>query len=188
MENGLLEGFCVQHTAFISTDVLISKIISCFNSFYYKYTNEDIENKNNNNKANVVLRRKDGPNQIYKDNLNKNIFKEHFEKIPYNIINLLITFVDLHNKYCKETLTSEIIKKIEPFYKNILGINEIKNKYGKEIISSLDILKEIYNSYILKRTRSLHNKIPYENLFPHKNGAPFIQIRNTPRGDPHLPA
>ena len=169
MENGLLEGFCVQHTAFIYTDILISKIISCFNYFYYEYINEDIENnKNNKNKANVGLRRKDGPNQIYKDDLNKNNFNEHFKKIPYNIINLLIRFVDLHNKYCKETLNSEIIKKIESFYKSILEINEIKNKYGKEINSSLDILKEIYNSYILKRTPSLHNKIPYESLFPHQ--------------------
>ena len=166
MENGLLEGFCVQHTAFISTDILISKIISCFNYFYSKYKNEDIEIKNNNNKAYEGLRRNDRPKQINKGELNKNIINQHSKKIPYNIINLLITFVDLHNKYGKETLNSEIITKIESFYKSILGINEIKNKYEKEIILSLDILKEIYNSYILKRTPSLHNKIPYENLFP----------------------
>ena len=41
MENSLLDGFCVQHTAFISSDVLISKIISCFNYFYSRYLNQN---------------------------------------------------------------------------------------------------------------------------------------------------
>ena len=41
METNLLNGFCLQHTAFIKTDVLLSKIISCFNYFYYAYLNKD---------------------------------------------------------------------------------------------------------------------------------------------------
>jgi len=168
MENSLLDGFCVQHTAFISSDVLISKIISCFNYFYSRYLNQNNGIKTNN-KPNEGLKMKYGKNQINKqDKLDKNIFNENFKKIPYNIINLLILFVDLHNKYCRETLDADIIEKIRTFYKNILKINDIKDNYEKEIQLSLGILKEIHNSILLKRTISLHNKIPYEYLFPYK--------------------
>jgi hypothetical protein len=43
MENRLLMGICMQHTAFIKTDILINKIISCFNYFYEKYSEQNNE-------------------------------------------------------------------------------------------------------------------------------------------------
>ena len=48
MENKLLNGICMQHTAFIKTDIFINKIISCFNYFYEKYLEKNNENKLNN--------------------------------------------------------------------------------------------------------------------------------------------
>ena len=145
MENNLLNGFCVQHTAFIKTDVLISKIISCFNYFYSRYK-QRISKKNEELDINIFI----------KDNI----------KMPYNIIQLLIIFIDLNNKYCREIFTLQIVEEIHSFYNNIIKINEIKKNYEQSILDSIDILKEIYNTSILKRTNSLHNKIPYEKLFP----------------------
>ena len=165
MENKLLNGFCMQHTAFIKTDILINKIISCFNYFYSRYINQDNENKNN--KASAGLRMKYSKNKQNKED-NKNIFKENIKKIPYNIINLLILFVEIQDKYCRETLNSGLIEKIQSFLSTILVIHEINDKYEKEILSSYNILKEIKNSEILKRTISRHNKIPFENLLPNK--------------------
>ena len=145
MENNLLNGFCVQHTAFIKTDVLISKIISCYNYFYSRYK-QQISKKN--------------------EELDINIFRKDNIKMPYNIIQLLIIFIDLNNKYCREIFTLQIVEEIHSFYNNIIKINEIKKNYEQSILDSIDILKEIYNTSILKRTNSLHNKIPYEKLFP----------------------
>ena len=34
--NNLIEGFCLQHKIFISQEILINKIISCFDFFYPK--------------------------------------------------------------------------------------------------------------------------------------------------------
>lgn len=179
MENKLINGFCMQHTAFIKTDILISKIISCFDYFYSRYNNQVIENKNN--KPSAGLRMKYAKNKQSKED-NKNIFNENIKKIPYNIIDLLILFIDIHDKYCRETLTFELIEKIQPFLSTILKIQEIKDKYENEILSSYNILKEIKNSMNLKRTDSKHNKIPFENLLPNQ-----ISLKDMIR-DPNNPA
>ena len=145
METNLLSGFCLQHTAFMNTDVLVSKIISCFNYFYSVYIKKDKEPKLNNKNIDmfVRLRNKYGNRPLNnKEESNKNILNRDSERIPYNIINLLILFVDLHDKYCNSTITHEIIKKVQNFYQSILGINQIKAKYGNELLISLDILKK----------------------------------------------
>ena len=171
METNLLSGFCLQHTAFMNTDVLVSKIISCFNYFYSLYIKKDKEPKLNNKNIDmfVRLRNKYGNRPLNKkEESNKNILNRDSERIPYNIINLLISFVDLHDKYCNSTITHEIIRKIQNFYQSILGINQIKAKYGNELLISIDILKKMRNSTILKRTRLLNNKLPFEKIFPKK--------------------
>ena len=171
MENKVLKGFFLQHIAFITTEVLISKIISCFNYFYSEYIKKDKEPKLNNKNIDmfVRLRNKYGNRSLNtKEVSNKNILNRNSERIPYNIINLLISFVDLHDKYCNSTITHEIIKKIQNFYQSILGINQIKAKYGNELLISIDILKKMRNSTILKRTRLLNNKLPFEKIFPKK--------------------
>ena len=171
METNLLKGFCLQHTAFIKTDVLVSKIISCFNYFYYAYLNKDNETKLNNKNIDgfVKLRNKYGNKPLNKkEESNKNILKRDSKLIPFNIINLFISFVDLHIKYCGSTINKEIIEKIQTFYKDILEINTIKSKYGKEISASFDVLKRKKNSSLLKRTKLINHKIPYERLFSNK--------------------
>ena len=121
MENKVLKGFCLQHIAFITTEVLISKIISCFNYFYSIYINQDNDNKKNKeyggSSYKYVIQ-----NQQKIEDFNKDIFKGSTKKIPYNIINLLILFIDLYNKYNPEILSLDIIKKIEKNIEKILKI------------------------------------------------------------------
>lgn len=156
MENNLMNGFCIQYTAFINTDILVSKIISCFNYFYSKYVGGNEK------------RIKSGEKQLNKkdDKLDKNILNGDIKLFPDNVINLLILFINLNNNFCKETFDLELINKLQTFFKDVLKIYEMKHKYSNEIQSSLDKLKELYNSLTLRRTISAHNKIPYENLFP----------------------
>ena len=165
MENKVLKGFCLQHIAFITTEVLISKIISCFNFFYSIYINQDNDNKKNKeyggSSYKYVIQ-----NQQKIEEFNKDIFKGSTKKIPYNIINLLILFIDLYNKYNPEILSLEIINKIESFIEKILKINNIKDKYENELLHSCDILKTIKNATLYKRTLSIYNKIPFQNLLP----------------------
>lgn len=164
-EYQFLTGFCMQHTAFIKTDILINKIISCFNYFYNKYLEENKENKYRNKK---LIESKLNNAKIftsYNEQKNKNIFNQKSARMPYNIIYLLILFIDVHNKYSRETLTLDIMNKIQPFIKKLLEINEIKKKYEKDLISSSIILKEIKNSNFSKKTTK-QNKIPFKNLVP----------------------
>ena len=183
-QNNLINGFCIQHPAFISANILISKMISCFNYYYSRYLDQD----DINNKKQMGIRRKYDIQKLQRQD-NKNNFSERTNKIPYNIIDLLILFIDLHNTYSKNILTLEIIIKVQSFYKNILEINDIKNKYEKEINGSINILNQIKASLSLKRTKSEHNKIPYENLFQkkytvsdmlkyEKDKTPFFNILN----------
>ena len=170
MENKLLNGICMQHTAFIKTDIFINKIISCFNYFYEKYLE-----KNNENKLNKAPDIPNTPNEFKLNRTrrlaysnkqrNRIIFNERPQKIPYNIIYLLILFIDIHNQYSSETLNLDLIEKIQSFIKKLLGINEIKNKYEKDLSSTSLILKQLKNTSLIKRTVTRNNKIPFKNLF-----------------------
>ena len=163
MEHKLLNGICMQHIAFIKTDILINKIISCFNYFYEKYSEQ---NNEINRKSTIEIQLNKVKRLPYnKEQNNRNIFNERPRKIPYNIIYLLILFIDIHNTYSKETLTLDIIEKIQSFIKKLIGINEIKNKYEKELTSSSLILKQRKNSSFLRRTGGKRNKISFKNLF-----------------------
>lgn len=163
-EHKLLIGICMQHTAFIKTDILINKIISCFNYFYEKYFEQ--ENENKRDKTPIEFRINRARRLPYNHRpKNRNTFNERAPKIPYNIIYLLILFIDIHNKYSRETLNLDIIEKIQPFIKKLLSINEIKNKYENDLSSSSLILKQLKNSFT-KRSIEKNNKIPFKNLFP----------------------
>ena len=164
-EYTFLAGFCMQHTAFITTDILINKIISCFDYFYNKYLEENKEN-NFRNKTPFESKLNNAKKFTYNnEQKNKNIFKQKYAKVPYNIIYLLILFIDVHNKYSREILTLDIMNKIQLFIKKLLEIKEIKNKYEKDLISSSIILKEIKNSNFSKKTMK-QKKIPFKNLIP----------------------
>ena len=59
----------------------------------------------------------------------------------------------------------DLIEKIQSFIKKLLGINEIKNKYEKDLSSTSLILKQLKNTSLIKRTVTRNNKIPFKNLF-----------------------
>ena len=66
-QNNLIDGFCIQHSAFISTNVLISKIISCFNYFYSRYLNQDDDSP----KESIGIRRRYERLKLQKNKKNK---------------------------------------------------------------------------------------------------------------------
>ena len=159
----LLNGFCIQHSIFIPTNILIPKIIYCFNYFLSIYLTQ-------NNKKNK---------EYISDNINKK--STIYKKIPFNLIDLIILFVDLHEKYNNALMTNEIIDMIEQFYKKISYIYDIKNKYKESINYSNKVLKKMKNIASLKRAKAHWKKLPYEKLFPVKRLLEF-KIR-----DPNKP-
>ena len=179
----LLNGFCIQHPIFISTNTLISKIISCFNYFYTRYLNQDNENNNNieqKNQSNNNRRSAGGYRNRYKqvrqevkkpekDKYEDLVFDKNVKTIPYNLIDLLILFVDLTEKYSKELLTREIIDKIESFYKNILDISDVNNRYKDDIEYSMKILKGIKSAAILRRAKTQRTKLEFDDIFNTKD-------------------
>ena len=170
----LLKGFCIQHPIFIPTNTLLSKIISCFNYFYSRNTNQDNQNQNNietkrsyrNTVAYRSKYRQNNPvNAAKTDQFDDLIFVQNDKKIPYNLIDLLIVFIDTNEKYSKEILTKEVTDKIESFYKSILDMNDIKTTYKKDIESSQKLLKNIKANAILKRAKTHWTKLEFETIF-----------------------
>ena len=175
----LLNGICIQHPIFIITNTFISKIITCFNYFYSKYLNQDSEKDSNQKSSQTINRRATNDYRSRYKHVRENkkpendifdsyAFEKTLKKIPYNLIDLLILFVDLHEKYSKETLTKEIIDKIENFYRNMLDIYDVKNKYKDDIDYSSRKLKSIKTGTILRRVKTQGRKLEYEELFSNK--------------------
>ena len=188
----LLTGFCIQHPIFIPTNILINKIISCFNYFYTRYLNEDNEkdilnyqNKDENknvkekNSQTYNSRRTMGYRNRYKqikearkpekEKFGYLINNKNKKKLPFNLIDLLILFIDLHEKYSKETFTNELIEKIDNFYKTILNIYDIKKKYKEDIDYSSQILKGVKNRATLRRIKTQGTKLEYKKIFSNEN-------------------
>ena len=163
----LLNGFCIQHSIFIPTSIFVSKIISCFNYFYSKYLNlNGEENKSGENIIESFINKNGYPYYGYRDKYKKT---KNLAKIPYSLIDLLILFVDWHEKYNKELMTKEVIDKIENFYNNMLFIYDIKIKYERDINYSNMVLRRIKNSAMIKRARLHGNTVAFDYLFPKKN-------------------
>ena len=159
----LLKGFCIQHSTFIATEILIKKIIACFNFFNERYLNKD--NLNSFYKIdsctsslnNVDSLQNNLNNDLMCAKLNTKDDKKIIAKIPFGIVELVLKFVELHNKYSKNTLTNDIIIEINKFFNIILEIIEIKNKYQKEIESSKQLLNSIRNGRIYRRSIQIEN-------------------------------
>jgi len=163
----LLNGICIQHSIFIPTSIFVSKIISCFNYFYSKYLNlNGEENKNGPNIIESFLNKNKYPYYGYRDKYKQT---QNLAKIPYSLLDLLILFVDWHEKYNKELMTKEVIDKIENFYNNMLFIYDIKTRYERDINYSKMILRRIQNSGFIKRARLHGNTVAFDYLFPKKN-------------------
>ena len=169
----LLRGFCIQHPTFISTDVLVKKMISCFNFFNARYLNKD--NLNNFYKIDSLSSSSNNADSL-KNNLNNDLMcikmnmKDNkrviIKQIPFGIIDLILKFVELHDKYSKNTLTNEIIDEIDQFFTIIVEIIEIKNKYKTEIEDSKQILNSIRNGKVYRRSIQIQNVIkpPFEEV------------------------
>ena len=185
-----LKGICIQHPIFITTNTFISKIISCFNYFYTRYLNQDSEKEkeesqnkykvsternyqSNNKRSSLGYRNKYKQNKEVKkptkDLFNSVLFIKNLKKIPYCLIDLLILFIDLNEKYSKNILTNEIISKIQNFYSSILDIYDVKNKYKEDIDYSNKILNNISKSFILKRAKTQGKRFEYEEIVGNKS-------------------
>ena len=156
----LLKGFCIQHPIFIPTKTLLSKIISCFNYFYSKNTN--------NNETKRSYRNTIGYRSKYaskKDQYNDLLIVPIDKKIPYNLIDLLILFIDTNERYSKEIFTKEIIDKIESFLNSILEMNDVKSTYKIDIESAKKMIRGIKTNAILKRAKTQRTKLEFETIF-----------------------
>ena len=174
----LFRGFCLQHPTFINSVVLVTKMISCFNYFYSRYLNQNNDSVNNNyyardssasgindlnNELSKNQKQNNNTNEI-KDSL---VYFENLPKIPYAIVDLLLNFVEIHNKYSKSTLSSEVIRHIENYYNNIMDIYEIKNRFEKEITESKQMINAIKNGKNIRRSKAIfkdNQKPLFENI------------------------
>ena len=129
----LVEGFCLQYQSFILAKTIIGKIISCFDHFYLGLSNEIDKKDNEVNPEN---------NQRKKIAYSKRKISESSVKIPYGVIDLLCTFITIHNIYYHNELSSDLINKISEFLKRLSDISEIKEKFGEKLETAEIELKE----------------------------------------------
>lgn len=192
MNDYLLEGLCLQHNNFISTDFLISKIISCFRFNYKRYLdNENKEEEDDDNKraANFTISfsnyKKKEHRRIFISSknvvgdLDKNVetFKDTENRIPYGLINLLIIFIKTLKKYSINEMNLELSNKINQIIDSALEIYEIKNIYEDELIKSKAILREVTKSSA--ESKASISKIPFEQIFnPKETSEGFFDIFN----------
>jgi len=194
MNDYLLEGLCLQHTNFISTDFLISKIISCFRFNYKRYLDnenkeEEEEDDDNKRAANFTISfsnyKKKEHRRIFISSknvvgdLDKTVetFKDKENRIPYGLINLLIIFIKTLKKYSINKMNLELSNKINQIIDSALEIYEIKNIYEDELIKSKAILREVTKSSA--ESKASISKIPFEQIFnPKETSDGFFDIFN----------
>ena len=160
MNEYLLEGLCLQHPIFISSDFLMTKIISCFKYNYSRYINNKKDGKN---EAEIYKRAKtDIYSSIYENKKKKiflesneetkkelELFKDREKRIPFGIIHLITIYVNIYKKYSlSNSIDLSIASKIIELLDTGLNITEIKNKYEKEIVNSKTLLKEMIKNTI----------------------------------------
>ena len=145
----LIEGFCLQYQCFTFAEVVVARVIKCFNFFYDKYLyndgaiieekNEDEEDeKENNQKDNNTVPennntnnlKDENDNKVNDDNSNNNI---KIKKIPYGLVDFMHTLISLHNTYFHNELSHNVIEKIYEFIKQLKEKNEIMEKYEEKI-------------------------------------------------------
>ena len=187
----LLRGFCLQHPTFINSEVLVTKMISCFNYFYSRYLNINNENVNNkdysvressssgmSNLNNDLLFSQQNNNKRDKkesrifsaEKKESKVFPLNLLKIPFAIVDLVLIFVEIHNKFSKNTLSSEIIKHIDKFYNTVTEImdtDEIQKRFKNKLNESIQIIEKIKNGDNIIKSLSLftrEKKPLFENI------------------------
>ncbi len=183
MNDYLIEGICLQHPNFIVTNILISKIISCFNFNYSRYLKNEDENEEDNEDTRTRtenfcinyedIKKKRGK-KIYvssKDvieNINENIelFNDTEKRLPYGLVTLIIAFIKTYQKYPIGCLDLEIASKIKELLNTALNIYEIKNIYENDIIKSKEIITKIINASEIQKPKQ---KLAFEKIYGIKN-------------------
>ena len=176
----LLDGFCIQHSNFISSINLIKKIISCFNYFYYRFTNNKNENQIDENvsidleQLNKFQKRK---SSIKKKKSSIQLIKiDNVTDIPYGLIQFVLKYIDLHKIYPLHQINEKVANEINQFFNNILKISEIKSKYENDIINTYQkVLLEISTKSNQKKQEN--NKQNFNKIFPNfKENSSFFDI------------
>ena len=194
MNDYLIEGICLQHSNFIVSNIFITKIISCFNYNYSRYLKDQKENENNNEKDDIRARTENfsiaiDANKIKrskkifigktKDDIeiinNKiELFKDTEKRIPYGLIHLIITYINIYKKFSLRNIELDVASKIIELLNAGLDIYEIKNVYENEIVRSIDFLKEMIKSTIMPPDPK--EKIPLDKIYTIKEGKSFFDI------------
>ena len=170
----VLDGFCLQHSIFISIEILIKKIISCFKYFYTKFEKKEEEKEKEEEEdeeedtytmedLKQLQKRK---TCVKKKKSNVQLFNAAIVScIPYGLIDFLFRYFNMLIKYNNE-IPVTIVSEIFDFFNNLLEIKEVKEKYEKNIISYKNLLREI----TMKKEQSpkipIKTKIPPEKIFP----------------------
>ena len=178
MNDYLIEGICLQHPNFVLIDILINKIISCFEFNYKRYK----DNENEEEEENDMRKRIDNYSISYEnfkskkkkkiylnpktdiENMNETIelFKDSEKRIPYGLVHLIIVFIKTYQKYPIGSLPLDIASKMKELLNKALNIYEIKNIYESEIIKSKGILTEIINISLIQKPKE---KIEFEKIY-----------------------
>jgi len=179
----LLEGLGLQHTNFISTDIFMSKILSCFHFNYNRYLKSEkeeqleeeqtIRSRTDNfcltldkakNKKNRRIFIGTSTDQIEEINNNTiETFKDSEKRIPYGLINLIIIYVNTLQKYSITNISLDVASKILELFKIGLEIYPIKNIYESEIIKSKTYIQNMID--LSKETHKPKENIPFEKIY-----------------------
>ena len=195
MNDYLIEGICLQHTNFIVSNIFITKIISCFNFNYSRYLKDQKETENDekedtrartenfsiaieHNEHNKIKRSK----RIFigskdeSENMNSKIelFKDIEKRIPYGLIHLILTYINIYKKYSLSNIGLDVASKIIELLNAGLDIYEIKNIYEDEIVRSINFLKNMIKSTI--DPPKPKEKIPLDKIYTIKEGESFFDI------------
>ena len=194
MNDFLLEGICLQHINFITSEILVSKIISCFKFNYDRYLKtekkgEDEEDDNSKRAANFTIsfsnyKKKDHRRVFINSknvvgDLNKTVetFQDTENRIPYGLVNLIIILIKTCKKYSINEIKPELANKLIELIDFSLGIYEIKNIYESDLIKSKALLKEISKNS--SEPKASITKIPFEQIFnPKDTSEGFFDIFN----------
>ena len=181
MNEYLLEGLCLQHPIFISSDFLMTKIISCFKYNCARYLNNGKDSKApeeftksltfENKKKGIFLESKDVENM--KNELE--LFKDTEKRIPYGIIHLITIYINIYQKYSlSHNIDLSIASKIIELLDTGLNIIEIKNICEKEIVDSRTLLKEMIKNTIEPKMSC--KKMPFDKIYKMKENHSFFEI------------
>ena len=181
MNDYLLEGLCLQHSNFILTDVFIKKINSCYH-FNFKRYEEQNENENEENEQSVRTRTENFLVQ-YGDIKNKKnkrifigskdeiddingeieIFKDTEKRLPYGLIQLIISYINLYKKYSLSNIELDIASIIIELFKHALNVYEIKNIYENGIKKAKEFLQTMIE--ISKHRSKAIQKVPFDKIY-----------------------